>query len=446
LRLKFRLGLFERPYVDADAAPIHFETGEQRALARTAAAEAMVLLKNDGVLPIAPGVRRIALIGPGADDPRLLQGDYHYPTHQEIIFLNPARETDPNTAPVAGGDYAPGAYYTPHITPLAALRQALGDRTEVRYEPGCSVLGDDRSGFDAAVRAARESDIAVVIVAGKSGLQPPVTVGEGIDATDLRLTGVQEELVQAVAGAGKPLVVVVLSGRVHTLAGVAGCANALLWTAPSGEEGGAALAAILTGAGNPSGRLPVSLPRAVGQVPVHSGKRAASYRAVLREGYVDSPASPLYPFGHGLSYTAFGYAALQVQATTTTELLQVSLEVHNSGARAGDEVVQLYVTDEAASVARPDRQLIGFARVALEPGQAKRLTFAIHPSRLAFYDAEMHFVVEPGAFTFQAGASADDIRFAQTVMLGGDVASYQQRSIVATRVAVEEGSGFPTRV
>jgi beta-glucosidase len=439
LRLKFRLGLFEHPYVDADAAPAHFETDEQRVLARRAAAEAVVLLKNDGVLPLASTARRIAVIGPGADDPRLLQGDYHYPTHLEGIYLNPARDRDPNAAPLAGGEYAPGPYYTAHVTPLAALRQALAATgTDVRYAHGCDVLGDDRGGIEDAVEAARGADAAIVVVAGKSGLLRPVTVGEGNDAVDLGLTGVQEELVRAVAMTGTPLVVVVISGRVHTLAAVVACANALLWTAPSGEEAGSALAAVLTGAYNPSGRLPVSLPRAVGQVPLHSGKRAASYRAVLQADYVDCPSGPLFPFGYGLSYTSFAYEGLRVRAESTADPLQASLTVRNTGARSGAEVVQLYVTDEAASVARPDQQLIGFARVMLAPGQAKRVTFDVDPSRLAFYDAAMRFVVEPGAMTLRIGASSADLRLDETVSLHGDVAHFQQRAVVATRVTVEE--------
>jgi len=193
----------------------------------------------------------------------------------------------------------------------------------------------------------------------------------------------------------------------------------------------------LTGKESPSGRLPVSLPRSVGQVPNHVGVRAGGEIAMLFGDYIDSPTTPLFPFGHGLSYTAFSYSDLNVQAATTAAPVTVSIEVRNTGERAGDEVVQLYYRDLVASVARPQRMLLGFARVPLAPGQARRVTFTVHPSRLAFYDPSMRFVTEPGAFTFSVGASSTDIRAEKTVTLDGPVAAYRQREVVDTRVVVE---------
>lgn len=443
LRLKFQLGLFDRPYVDEAAAEAAFQTPAQRALARRSVAESAVLLKNDGVLPLGPKLRRVALIGPGADDRRLLQGDYHYPAHQEMIYLAPPRQADSSLiggedyTPHAGGAFAAGAYYTPHITPLAGLRAALGEAVELHYAKGCEVIGDDRSGFAAAAKAAAAADVAVVVAAGKSGLHRPATVGEANDATSLELTGVQVELIEAVAATGTPTVVVVLSGRVHALERIAARANALIQLFPPGEEGGSGLADVLTGAVAPSGRLPVSLPRSAGQIPVHAGQRAGGGRAMFFGDYTDSPATPLFPFGHGMSYTSFAYEDLIVSGTDTGAPVEVCVTIRNTGALACDEVVQLYVRDEIASVARPDQILVGFARVALAPGQSRRVTFAVHPSRLAFYDPQMRFVTEPGAFTFGVGASSADIRLRQTVELGGDVAAYRQREIVATRVRVE---------
>jgi len=438
LRMKVALGLFEQPYVDVDAASANFDTPAQRALARQAAAESAVLLTNDGVLPLASTVRRVAVIGPGADDARLLQGDYHYPAHLEIIYAAPAQVEVEGVEllPRAGGAYAPGPYYTPHITPLAGLCAALGAGVEIRHAVGCDVFDDDRSGFDAAVQAARDADVAVVVVAGKSGLLRPVTVGEGNDATDLGLTGVQQELVDAIADTGAPLVVVVLSGRVHTLDRVAARANATVLLVPPGEEGGHGLADILTGAVNPSGRLPITLPRSVGQVPVYAGARAGGDRAMFFGDYVDSTTAPLFPFGHGLSYTTFAYDDLAVHATDTATPIKVAVTVRNTGGRAGDEVAQLYYRDVAASVARPDHMLIGFARLFLAPGEAKQITFTVHPSRLAFYDPRMRFVTEPGEFVFSVGASSADIRCEQAVVLTGDVAPYRQRDIIATRTVV----------
>jgi beta-glucosidase len=435
LRLKFQLGLFEHPYVDAEVANAAFQTSEQRALARQAVAASTILLANDGVLPLAPTVKRVAVVGPGADDERLLQGDYHYPAHQEIVYAAPQQvEVTGLLVPRAAGSYAPGPYFTPHITPLAGLRAALGNDVEVRFTKGCEVLGDDRSGFAEAMQVARNADVAVVVVAGRSGLLRSSTVGEGNDATNLDLTGVQEELVEALAGTGTPLVVVVLSGRIHTLASIARRANALLQLFPPGEEGGGGLADVLTGKTNPSGRLPVSLPRSVGQVPNYVGLRAGGDHPMFYGDYIDAPTSPLFAFGHGLSYTTFAYSDLAVQAKSTTEPIEVSIEVHNTGEHAGDEVVQLYCRDLVASVARPNRMLLGFTRLSLTPGQARRVTFTVHPSRLAFYDPQMRFVTEPGAFTFSIGASSVDIRAEKTIVLDGQVAEYRQREIVATKV------------
>ncbi len=439
LRMKFALGLFEEPYVDAEAAAGAFDTPPQRALARTAAAESAVLLTNDGVLPLAPTLRKVAVVGPGADDERLLQGDYHYPAHLEIVYAAPLQIgiEGLDLLPQAGGAYAAGPYFTPHVTPLAGLRAVLGAEVDVRYARGCDVLGADRSSFDEAVRIARDAEVAVVVVAGKSGLLRPVTVGEGNDATSLALTGVQHELVDALADTGTPLVVVVLSGRMHTLDGVVARANAVMLMVPPGEEGGAGLADLLTGAANPSGRLPVSLPRSVGQIPVHAGARAGGDRAMFFGDYIDSPTTPLFPFGHGLSYTTFVYGGLTVRGASTSDVVEVAVTVRNAGGRAGDEVVQLYCRDDVATVARPNLMLVGFARVPLEAGQERRVRFIVDPSRLAFYDPDMRFVVEPGAFTFSVGASSTDLRASRTVVLDGDVAVYHQRDIVATRAIIE---------
>jgi beta-glucosidase len=320
------------------------------------------------------------------------------PPFNHIIKTHPCRSTsgsricsarnigEGDLLPRAGGAYAPGPYYTPHITPLAGLRNALGDGVEIQYAQGCEVLGEDRSGFDRAVQAAQRADVAIVVVAGKSGLQRLVTVGEGNDAANLELTGVQHEFVEVVAGTGTPLVVEVLSGRVHTLMRVAARANALIRLFPPGEEGGNGLADVLTGAVNPSGRLPVTLPRMVGQVPIYHGYRAGGGRPMFFDDYTDCPPTPLFAFGHGLSYTSFAYADFAVRALTTTDPIEIAVEICNTGQRAGDEIVQLYGRDNVASVAQPDQLLLGFARVPLDPCHAKRVTFTVHPSRLAFCD------------------------------------------------------------
>jgi beta-glucosidase len=450
LRLKLRLGLFERPYArgaarahdghgtpadghdtpaDAYGTPADgydtpadvYDTPADRALARRAVTESTILLTNDGSLPLAPDAR-VAVIGPGADDQRLLQGDYHYPAHTEIVY-----ETAPRS------DLLPGPFFTPHVTPLAGIRAVAPSAT---HTPGCEVTGDDRTGFPAAVAAAREAEVAVVVVAGRSGLQPACTVGEARDATDLDLTGVQGELVAAVAATGTPTVVVVLSGRVHTLGPVTEQAAATLVLWPPGEEGGHGLADVLFGAADPGGRLPVTLPRSVGQIPIHSGRRAGGGRSEFHGDYTDSPTTPLFPFGHGLSYTTFEYGELEIEAGSTASPSPISVRITNTGDRPGSTVVQLYVTDDVAPVARPQRALAGFVRLTLDQGQARTVHFELHPTRLAFFDEAMRFVTEPGSFTVDVGASSGDIRLTGSLDLTGPVVESLQRHVVATTARV----------
>ena len=447
LAQKFQLGLFENPYVDPDAALAVFDTLDQRALARQAAAEGVILLSNDGVLPLSPSTSKVAVIGPHANDPRLLQGDYHYPAHLEIIYQNRIAEVAEGLAgigvdvegdqlPEAGGTFSPGPHFTPHVTPLAGVRAALPG-AEIIHAPGCADAGDDTSGFADAVEAAASADVAIVCVGARSGLVPEATVGEARDATDLGLPGVQSQLVAEVAATGTPTVVVVISGRVHTLESEAAAANALLWSILPGEEGGAAIADVLTGAVNPAGRLPVTLPKHVGQIPLHHDMRRRGDRSEFYGSYVDRDADALFWFGHGLSYTTFEYGDLSVAPGSTTESTAVSVPVANTGSRDGEEVVQLYVTDEVASVARPIRELIGFARVAIPAGQSRTVTFTVHPSRLAFHGVDMALATEPGQFTFRVGGSSFDPNMREaTVELAGDRASYDRRTIIAAAVEI----------
>ncbi len=471
LAAKVRLGLFESPYADVGQAKVVFADPANTELARRAATRAIVVLANDGVLPVPAGVGKVAVIGPAADDRRLLQGDYHYPAHQELLFDlegTPLREersladtqTEVGATPEVDGQVGaatieqaglflpsgkaalqPGEYYTEHITPLRGLREALGAGVEVAYEKGCEVLGDDRSGIPAAVAAATGADVAVVFVGGRSGLQRSATVGEARDAADLRLTGVQEELVDAVAATGTPTVLVVMSGRAHVLTGVASKVRGLLVAWPLGEQGGAALADVLLGRAEPTGRLAVTLPRATGQVPLYSSHRSGGAFSVFYEDYTDYPHTPLFSFGHGLGYTTFAYTDLEIRANDTSSPVDVAITVANTGMRPGEEVVQLYSTDLVASVARPSAFLIGFTRVSLRAGEAARVTFEVHPSRLAFYDEEMRFVVEPGRFRFAVGASSSDIRQQAEVELTGPVQSYSQRSVIAVKTAVVPAAG-----
>ncbi len=263
-------------------------------------------------------------------------------------------------------------------------------------------------------------------------------MGEARDAVGLRLTGVQEDLVKAVSKTGTPTVVVVMSGRAHVLTDVARVASALLVAWPLGEQGGHALADVLSGKDEPGGRLPVTLPRATGQVPLYYSHRSGGSRTMFYGDYTDSVHAPLFCFGHGLGYTTFEQSDLVVDASDTTSPITVEVTVTNTGHRPGEEVLQLYVSDLVASVSRPEVSLIGFVRARLGPGQARRARFEVHPSRLAFYDETMRFVVEPGQFRFAVGASACDLKQESTVNLSGEVATYSQRSVVAVTTRLGE--------
>jgi beta-glucosidase len=456
LRSKFQVGLFDRPYADESRAAVVFDTPDDRRLARRAAVTSMVLVKNDGsLLPLdRAALRRVAVIGPAADDERLLQGDYHYPAHCEIMFEQDSRpeglegviDGAGGHEPVAdagrylpadgsGGAFRPGRHYVPHVTPLHGLRSALPD-ADIVHARGCQVSDEDDSGIAEAAALADGADVAVVVVGGKSGLTPSSTVGEGRDAANLDLPGLQPQLVEAVAATGTPTVVVLVSGRVHTIPAIAEAVPAIVVAWVPGEEGGHALADVLLGDAEPGGRLPVTMPRHVGQIPVHHDHRAGGGKSMFYGPYTDSAPTPLWAFGHGMGYTTFEYGdPVVVSSGTTASPIVVEVQVANTGPRAGTEVVQLYARDVVASVARSEQSLIGFARVPIEPGASATVTFEVHPSRLAFYDEHMRFVTEPGAFELSVGGASDRADHTLMVELGGDAAEYRQREVIATAVS-----------
>jgi len=397
LALKDALGLFDDPFVDEAAATSVYFRDADRALARRAATESLVLLQNNGVLQLAR-TARVAVIGPSADDERLLQGDYSYPAHTEIMQ---ARDEQGRLVE-ATGDFAPGPYYPESITPLAGVR-AIAEH-DVLYAKGCGVRGTRTDGFDEAVALARDADVALCFVGGRSGLMPDCTSGEFRDVSDLALPGVQQALVAAVAATGTPTVVVVISGRPHALARVVDDAAALLYAWIPGEQSGAAIADVLFGVESPSGRLPISLPRTAGQVPAHHDVRAGGGRSAIYGDYVDGPAAPMFPFGFGLGYTTFAYDALVVGDARTDAPIDVQVRVTNTGDKVGSDVVQLFARDEVARVARPERQLVAFTRVTLEPGETRTVGFGVDPTAFGYYDEDMRLVVEPGDVTFSVGS------------------------------------------
>ena len=385
LALKAALGLFENPLVDEDAVDDAYSRPAARALAREAAAKSIVLLRNDSVLPIARDAR-VAVVGPTADDVRLLQGDYSYPAHTEIV-------RPPG---------APGPFYPDTITPLAGIRALAAGG--VAHAKGCGIRSERPDGIAEAVAVARAADVVICCVGGRSGLTPDCTSGEFRDVTSLDLPGAQHALVEAVVATGTPTVVVVISGRVHALPWIAEHAAALVYAWLPGELGGAALADVLYGVEVPTGRLPIAIPRSAGHIPVHHDTRAGGGRSFIYGDYVDAPASPLFPFGFGLSYTTFEYRSLRVDEPARTDApFAVQVDVENTGAIAADEIVQLFLRDDVARVARPDRELAGFVRVPLAPGAPKTVTFDVDPTVLAYYDEQMQLVVEPGTISVFVG-------------------------------------------
>ncbi|MFW6093385.1 MAG: glycoside hydrolase family 3 N-terminal domain-containing protein [Pseudomonadota bacterium] len=416
LRSKFELGLFDVPEAGEQRVADAFRTADSRHLARRLAEQSMVLLKNDGILPLGPGCR-LAVLGPAADDPRLLLGDYHYAAQAEVAcHETPARDL-----------------------PAATPRRVLETRMAVEYRRGCALTGDASGEMAAAVAAARNADAAVVFVGGRSGSRPDCTSGEHRDASDLRLTGAQGRLVREVAATGTPVVMVVIGGRAFTLEAETAAVNAALMAWLPGEEGAAALARLLLGDVSPSGRLPVSLPRSAGQIPVHYDHRAGGGRSAELGDYTDGSTRPVFPFGHGLSYAAFEYDDLVLPDTVDAHAaLNVWLSVRNVSERDGDEIVQLYVRPTIAGVAPPVRKLVGFVRVPLPAGAARRLRFQVDTSQLGHYDRGKRLVVQPGEVTLLVGASARDVRLRGTVTVRGEPRPLQPRQVLATQVEVTD--------
>ena len=420
---KLRLGLFERPYVDEGA--IELQAPGTVALAREAAREAVVVLENRGILPLAPGrLGRLALIGPTADDPLALLCGYSFPVH---LILNDAGETAAQV-----------------VTPRAALEQAFGS-AKIAYSRGCFIIEQRKYGspvfpgdvekstsldqaspvsrrtdlIPAAVECARSADVAVVCVGDLAGLFRTGTVGEGSDADSLDLPGVQQQLLEAVVATGTPVVVVLTSGRPYNLGGLEEKVAALVMAFAGGQAGGPALVDVLTGAAEPSGRLTVSVPKNVGAVPYfynHKLKSAGTPVALHFGSH--------YPFGHGLSYTTFEFSDLSLDAAEVdagTGTIGVRFTVRNTGPRAGVAVPQLYVRDLLASLVRPVKELKAFGRLSLRPGETARLAFEVPTDMLCFTGMNGRRIVEPGEFELQVGASSADIRLKATVTLTGSV-------------------------
>lgn len=391
LKMKFEMGLFEHPYVDVDEAKQQVRCRANKDIALITARQAITLLKNQsGILPLNKK-QKVLVCGPNADNVYNMLGDY--------------------TAPQDEGNVK---------TILTGIRAKL-PASKVNYVKGCAVRDTTQSNIDEAVRAARHADVIVVAVGGSSARDfktsyketgaavtdsktiSDMDCGEGFDRATLTPLGHQIQLLKALKATGKPLVVVYIEGRPMDKSWAAQNADALLTAYYPGQEGGTAIADVLFGDYNPAGRLPVSVPANIGQLPVYYNKKPP-----MPHDYVEMSARPLYAFGFGLSYTTFKYDNLNIEKTGNTQF-KVTFNVTNTGDRDGDEVAQLYLHDEFASTAQPLMQLKKFSRVFIPKGQTRRVHFTLDAEDLAIVDADMHHVVEPGDFTVMVGPSSDNI-------------------------------------
>jgi len=401
LRVKFEMGLFENPYVDPNQAAKLVKTPANVQLARQIAQESVVLLKNEkDLLPLAKTLQRLAVIGPNADNIYNQLGDY--------------------TAPQPASNV---------VTVLEGIRAKVSAATQVTYVKGCAIRDTTSANIAEAVAAARQAQVAIVVLGGSSardfkteyqstgaatvsaasgGQQvSDMESGEGYDRATLDLLGKQQELLRAVVATGTPVVVVLIKGRPLNLNWMAAHVPALLDAWYPGQQGGNAVADVLFGDYNPAGRLPISVPKSVGQLPVYyNAKRPTTH------DYVEIDAKPLYSFGHGLSYSKFEYSDLQANPTESQGKVRVSVrfKVKNTSARDGDEVAQLYLRDEVSSVVTPTKQLKKFQRLSLKAGEQKEVAFELTTEDLMLLNGSLKWVVEPGVFTVLLGASSEDIR------------------------------------
>ena len=418
---KFRLGLFENPYVDERAVALR--KPNTLAVAREVAQQSVVILENKGVLPLDPAqCGKIAVVGPTADDPLALLGGYSFPVHLILSDIN---------------ESASGV-----VTPLAGLKAVFGaDR--VRYAKGCHILEKRAYGapafpgdvaetanvetvspvsqsmelIPAAVECAEGADLTVVCVGDLAGLFQTGTVGEGSDADSLRLPGRQQELLEALVATGKPVIVVLTGGRPYNLGGLESKVAGFVWAFAGGQEGGQALAEVLAGRAEPSGRLPLSIPKSVGAVPYYYNHKLKSAGTPIAFHF-----GSRYPFGYGLSYTQFAYSDIKVDENPIDigdGTVRVSVTVTNNGQRRGVAVPQLYVRDVLASCVRPVKELKAFGRVELAPGQSAKVLFSVPVDMLAFTGADGVRIVEPGEFELQVGHSSTDIALRQVVTVVG---------------------------
>lgn len=399
LTAKFSIGLFENPYPDFSRLKKDVHTKESIDLALEIARESAVLLKNEGqLLPLNYNIKSIAVIGPNAD--KVQFGDYSWTNDNKY-----------------------------GITPLQGLQKIAADKIELNYAMGCDTYSQNKEGFGAALAAVSKSDVAVVFVGSSSASPgypaPNATSGEGFDLSDLKLPGVQEDLIKAVKKTGKLVVVVLVSGKPFAVPWVKENIPAIIQQWYPGEQGGNAIAEILFGKVNPSGKLNVSFPQSVGHLPAFYNHYPSDNGFYKKRGTIDQPGKdyvfsspdPVWAFGTGLSYTTFGYESVSLSKMqfNPEETCHIEVRVKNTGKVDGREVVQLYVRDKVSSVATPVRELKRFEKVFIKAGETARVKFELPMAELALYNGEMKKVVEPGEFELQVGTASDQIKLVKTI-------------------------------
>ncbi len=462
LTVKFKHGLFENPYCEEEKVTMALCNDSKNELSEEIAAKSMVLLKNDGVLPLKKGTK-VALIGPHGDSLRYPVSGYTYPAYVEMMKAGASGQSTGFNGLADEQEKAQSSdkkYKGPFAvmfdmfskeeqdamndmesalrrTGTRSLKEVLTERFTVSYAQGCSIIGEETDGFAEAVEAARESDVIVMACGGNSGWVN-VTGGEGKDRQFLDLPGVQQKLLEAVAATGKPVVLVLYGPGVFAVNWAQENCGAILQAFMPGPFAGKVIADVLDGTTNPGGKMTMTVPRSTGQIPIYYNHRIGSgynsggditASSIFSGGYVDGPADPLYCFGHGLSYTTFKLSDLELSAAEipTDGKLEISCNVKNTGDVAGDEVVQLYTSFTEAHVTRPSKQLSGFLRVSLKPGEVKQVVFHLDMAQLGYYNESMEFVVEPGNMHLMVGTSSVNLTLNSRVLLTGKPADMMGR-------------------
>ena len=475
LTIKFEYGLFENPYVDVDKVRASMTNGDKADLSRRIAEKSIVLLKNNGTLPLKKGLK-LAVVGPHADNLRYPISGYTYPAYIEMMkagaedsssvtFNGIADEAAANKDKKCESGFGAAnpfaatlAMFSPEdqarlndlptvLRQMGArsLNSVLSDRFAVRYAEGCKIIGDDTSGFAEAVAAAEDSDVVIAAMGGNCGWIN-VTGGEGKDRSSLDLPGVQQQLLEALCATGKPVVLILYGPGVFALPWAAEHTAAMVQAFMPGADAGRVLADVLDGTVNPGGHLTFTVPHHIGQLPITYNHRvgsgyggdSAAMSVIFGGGYVDNTDRPLFPFGHGLSYTTFAVSKLELDSEElpTDGSIRARCTVTNTGDRTGDQVVQLYYHFSGAHVIRPNKQLVGFARVTLAPGESKTVEFDLKAAQLGYYNEDMDFVVEPGPAELSLGTSSEDLCDTHTIRLAGDPVDLMGRRSYTCAVSV----------